>query len=181
MTSGPLGTVSVVTNVSKLFIEHTKGTLLGSAIARMDHLNLNKDPQDRVTQGNNMRKNRCHRCDNSEFLILQEKYEFPCPCCGCLYGSLPLPIPTIQPHRLLSPAVIDINQPLDKITAEIMARFLSNGMTVSQCSRQLGITRATVYAKIKKYNLLDRTVYESSTIQINEADCCGIRKSPKRK
>ena len=35
-----------------------------------------------------------------------------------------------------------------------MANFLSNGMSVSSVARQMGITRATVYSRLRKYDLI---------------------------
>ena len=124
-----------------------------------------------------MRKFPCHRCGAEKYLVLHNGNDFPCPCCGCLYGSVPLPIPTIQPQRVLRPAIIDISQPIDKISAELMAYFLSNGRTVSEVARQMGITRATVYSKLKKYDLFHAEVSQDFKIHINAADfqAMGLR------
>ena len=48
---------------------------------------------------------------------------------------------------------LNLYDPIDKFTAELMAFFLKNGMTVSAVARQMGITRATVYARLRKYKL----------------------------
>ena len=98
-----------------------------------------------------LKKLQCHRCGNSKFLVLTQTDDFPCPCCGCQYGGIVLPIPTLTPERVFAPCEIDIHSPIDLITAQLMAFFFKGGMPVSTLARQMGVARATVYSKLKKY------------------------------
>lgn len=50
--------------------------------------------------------------------------------------------------------VIDINGTLEYISAQLMCNFIHNGMSVSNVSRQLGMTRSTVYARLRKFGLI---------------------------
>jgi len=59
---------------------------------------------------------------------------------------------------------------MDRIVAEVAAFFIKNGMTVSDVSRQLGITRATVYAKLRKYDLFYRNEEFKPTITPSDGD-----------
>jgi len=124
-----------------------------------------------------MKKLHCHRCGNESFLVLTENDNIPCPCCSCQYGGIVLTVPTITPERLVIADSIDIFQPLDLITTQLIAFFLGHGMTVTNCARQMGITRATIYARLKKHNLLQFKKTKPPTLSFNDSDLsmAGLR------
>jgi len=62
--------------------------------------------------------------------------------------------PPVIRHKFVFNSVIDDRGTLDFIGAQLMSNFLRNGMTISAVARQMGITRSTVYARLRKYNLL---------------------------
>lgn len=49
---------------------------------------------------------------------------------------------------------IDYNCHLDLVAAQLMALHITNGMSIRQCARQMGITHSTVYSKLRKYGML---------------------------
>jgi len=101
-----------------------------------------------------MKKLQCHRCGNDKFLAISNNPEIPCPCCGCQYGGIVMSIPTITPERLLTPIDIDKVDTLDFTCAKIIAYYIAKGLSVSKVARQLGLTRATIYKKLRKYKML---------------------------
>ena len=117
-----------------------------------------------------MRKKQCHRCNNENFLAVTSDPEIPCPCCGCQYGSIVVSIPSITPSRLKIISDIDISEPLDITLTKIVAFFIGNGMSVADVAKQLGTSRATIYARLKKYNLLKTQSNDPFQLHINAMD-----------
>jgi hypothetical protein len=97
-----------------------------------------------------MSKYECHFCDEWNGLILLLSGEYLCPRCATSLGYFTNPIPIVSRIDLKDIESIDIHQSLDEITCDLITFFVKNGMTISDVARQLGITRATVYAKLRR-------------------------------
>jgi len=129
-----------------------------------------------------MRKPKCHRCGYSIYMILLSTGQRQCPLCGYFVGPEPIEVPILRSSRIVDIINIDLNLPLDEIGGRLCALFIGNGMTVSECARQLGITRATVYAKLRKYDLLKPIPPQNVKLHLLAGDaftCGGIHRFKK--
>jgi len=102
-----------------------------------------------------MPKLQCHYCQSLKGLIILRSGLSICP--KCLY-DLPLdngPLPAVIRNQFFFSPVIDPRGSLDFIGAQLMSNFIHNGMSVSSVARQMGIARATVYARLRKYKLMN--------------------------
>jgi len=117
-----------------------------------------------------MNQTLCHNCKNSTYLIVLKSGVTRCPLCNCIFGSEVLPIPTKIQSRVVTPARIDMNADLSLISAQLIARYISKGMTTAEVATQLGITKATVYAKLRKHQLLKSSVSEDFKINMSQCD-----------
>lgn len=101
-----------------------------------------------------MPKLQCHLCQSLDGLIILRGGLSICP--RCTY-NLPLNhfgFPAAIRQQFRFHAIIDPNMTLDKIGAYLMANYLYNGMSIQKIARQMGITRATVYRRLRKYDLI---------------------------
>jgi len=112
----------------------------------------------------------CHNCNYSNYLILLSSGVTKCPICNCVFGSEALPIPTKIQTRVRIPAKIDMHTNISLLTAQLIARYIGQGMSTAEVATQLGITKATVYAKLRKHHMLDDTVSEHSKINAISSD-----------
>lgn len=101
-----------------------------------------------------MRKMKCHVCkDSKRHLILLGEHEV----CGFCFANLYFDekeLPTTIINNLQTVIVLSHRDSMDFMQGKIMCWFLKHGYTISQCARQLGITRATVYSKLREHNLI---------------------------
>ena len=112
----------------------------------------------------------CHNCNYSNYLILLKSGVTKCPKCNCIFGSEALPIPTKIQNRVVIPAKIDMNADLSLLSAQLIATYIGKGMTTAEVANQLGITKATVYAKLRKHHLLKSSVSEDFKINMSQSD-----------
>ncbi len=122
-----------------------------------------------------MMKYFCHHCEELSGLIVLVNGGGVCPrCYKNLYlneKSLPKPI-----LKKLKPITkINTQTPLDMMQALLISWFLQNGMTISNIARQLGLTRSTIYAKLRKYNLWKPDDEHKLTVTPSDDDllACG--------
>ena len=117
-----------------------------------------------------MSAKKCHWCGANSFLIVFSDSEGVCPHCYLLLSPIfhVMPLPLREPGRQIE--ALNLYQPLDSIVAELMSMFLTNGMSVSNLARQMGITRATIYSKLKKYELAKTELSNAPTINLTTAD-----------
>lgn len=117
-----------------------------------------------------MRKLICHVCKKSKgFLIILGEHEV----CGFCYANLYFnekQLPTTIINNMKSVITLSKHDELDFMIAKILCWFLKHGYTISQCARQLGITRATVYSKLRKYNMIQLGEDAKLTINPHTAD-----------
>jgi hypothetical protein len=102
-----------------------------------------------------MSDRKIHRCKNSPVLIVMDDGKLKCPFCyakGLQYRD---PMPGLIRNKLKFHRVIDPRGTLDYIGAQLMTNFLVNGMTISDVARQMGITRSTIYDRLRKYDLIE--------------------------
>lgn len=97
---------------------------------------------------------RCHRCEKTNGLIIMDDGRTLCPFCYVKSEVSERPLPKIIRNKLRFRRVIDPRGTLDHIGAQLMVNFLVNGMTLTDVARQMGITRATVYAQLRRYGLI---------------------------
>ena len=112
----------------------------------------------------------CHNCNYSNYLIVLQSGVTKCPRCNCIFGSETLPIPTKIQSRVVIPAKIDMHTSLSLLSAQLIATYIGKGLTTAEVANQLGITKATVYAKLRKHHMLDNTVSDHPTINVTSSD-----------
>jgi len=123
----------------------------------------------------------CHNCKYSAYLILLKSGVTRCPRCNCTFGNEALPIPTKLRSRIIIPAKIDMHSSLSIISAQLIARYIGQGMTTAEVAKQLGITKATVYAKLRKHGLIRPAISEDSTIHFTASDIYSAGRLKKNK
>lgn len=102
-----------------------------------------------------MKRNRCHWCKKLDGLIVFSDDKCLCPFCySSFFVSVPV-FPPKLPLRMPSLCIVTDDDSLDLMTAKIIAHFISRGFTISKVARQLGITRSTVYSKLKRHKLVN--------------------------
>ncbi len=104
-----------------------------------------------------MSKCHCHYCQKLKGLIILRTGQCLCPRCqwNLRLDECSLP-PVLRKQFKFSP-VIDPRGTLDYIGAQLMANFLYNGMSITKLARQMGITRHTVYTRLRKFELIHKT------------------------
>jgi len=117
-----------------------------------------------------MNRSLCHNCGNSNYLIVLKSGVTRCPICNCISGSKVLPIPTKIQSRVIAPAKVDLNASLSLLSAQLIAKYISKGMTTAEVATQLGITKATIYAKLRAHHLLRPAIKSDSIIHFTSAD-----------
>lgn len=125
-----------------------------------------------------MQNVRCHVCKLKGFLVIMKSGHNVCPLCfSNFYFHYPL-IPIDLESRCIPADFINVYDTIEKITTDLMSIFLHQGMTVSNLARQMGITRSTIYSRMKKYNRLDLESREDCTVEMTETDiqnCGGLK------
>ncbi|GAI60589.1 unnamed protein product [marine sediment metagenome] len=96
----------------------------------------------------------CDRCLEPNVILITEDGERLCGKCAKIAMRCSRASDRHFKNKIYPVTEIDINCHLDRIVAQVMAFFITNGMTVRQCARQLGITHATVYTNLRKAGLM---------------------------
>jgi len=97
-----------------------------------------------------MPKFQCHICNEWNGLILLLSGECLCPRCATSLGYFTDPVPIVSRIDLKNVESIDMSGSLDEIVCDLVTFFVYQGMSISDVARQLGITRGTVYSKLRK-------------------------------
>lgn len=97
---------------------------------------------------------RCEICEKLDVTVLLRNKQNVCVACYSARCRAFSVMPDSVRDRVIVPTHINYNCSLDYISAQIMAFFISGGMTVSDVALQLGITRATIYRKLRKHKML---------------------------
>ncbi|MCK5609834.1 hypothetical protein KAR91_48630 [Candidatus Pacearchaeota archaeon] len=133
-----------------------------------------------------MKRRLCHFCQKRKVLIIFPNGDGLCPRCHSNLYLKEQPLPAVIRKQMNFTPVIDINGTLEYISAQLMCNFIHNGMSVSNVSRQLGMTRSTVYARLRKYNLIRPSDEDKVILQptLSDIDHCNglsrIRKVDKK-
>lgn len=101
-----------------------------------------------------LKLNYCHSCGRADIMIVHRNGRELCPRCDSELFARTIPGRKDLLKRIVPVHLIDFTCHLDKICAQLMAFYLSNGLSISECARQLGITRSTVYATLRRNGLL---------------------------
>ena len=99
----------------------------------------------------------CHLCGSLDGLIILRTGHTVCPRCVYELPVAGIDMPGALRKQFKFTPVIDPRGTLDFIGAQLMANFLRNGRTVRSVARQMGITHSTVYARLRKYDLIHKT------------------------
>lgn len=101
-----------------------------------------------------MPKRRCHFCEDRPGLIVFPNGDQLCAKCHSQLFGKDKPLPPVIRKQLKHHAVIDIRGTMEYIFAQLACNFIHNGMSVSEVARQFGVERCTIYAKLRKFDLI---------------------------
>ena len=96
----------------------------------------------------------CPNCDYQYYSIIMSNGNRMCPICKIVIKSAKKPHKWGIGTRVKHVEHVDLTGTIDFISAQIMAKFINRGMSISNVARQMGITTSTIYTKLAKYDMI---------------------------